>query len=76
VSYGSLLEEVSVSGFPVEVQTYTFDEMWTKYTAAIESKTLPDVAELDAVGPARLVGLKRLVDVSDLVAELSKQLGP
>src|SRR6266567_619006 len=40
-------------GAEVTIQTYTFDDMWTKYTAAIESKTLPDVAELDAVGPAR-----------------------
>src|SRR3984893_18447666 len=41
-------------GAEVQIQTYTFDDMWTKYTAAIESKTLPDAAELDAVGPARL----------------------
>jgi len=33
--------------------------MWTKFTAAIESKTLPDIAELDAVGPARLANLGR-----------------
>jgi multiple sugar transport system substrate-binding protein len=72
----NIKECATQNNLDVEVQTYTFDEMWTKYTAAIESKTLPDVAELDAVGPARLVGLKRLVDVSDLVAELSKQLGP
>jgi multiple sugar transport system substrate-binding protein len=63
-------------GAAVEVQTYSFDEMWTKYTAAIESKTLPDVAELDAVGPARLYGLKRLHDVSDLVADMARDLGP
>jgi multiple sugar transport system substrate-binding protein len=63
-------------GADVEVQTYSFDEMWTKYTAAIESKTLPDVAELDAVGPARLYGIKRLHDVSDLVAEIAKDFGP
>ena len=37
-------------GAEVQIQTYTFDDMWTKYTAAIESKTLPDVAELDSVG--------------------------
>src|SRR5262245_18290989 len=60
----------------VEVQTYSFDEMWTKYTAAIESKTLPDVAELDAVGPARLYGIKRLSDVSDLVADIARDFGP
>ncbi|HXJ78260.1 MAG TPA: extracellular solute-binding protein [Candidatus Methylomirabilis sp.] len=62
-------------GADVQIQTYTFDDMWTKYTAAIESKTLPDVAELDAVGPARLANLGRLSDVSDLVGAVTKDLG-
>ena len=62
-------------GAEVQIQTYTFDDMWTKYTAAIESKTLPDVAELDAVGPARLANLGRLSDVSDLVGTVVKELG-
>src|SRR5436190_16672146 len=63
-------------GAEVQIQTYTFDDMWTKYTAAIESKTLPDVAELDAVGPARLANLGRLADMSDVVAAVTKELGP
>jgi multiple sugar transport system substrate-binding protein len=63
-------------GADVAIQTYTFDDMWTKYTAAIESKTLPDVAELDAVGPARLANLNRLADVSDIVAMAAKEGGP
>src|SRR6516162_4723542 len=62
-------------GAEVQIQTYTFDDMWTKYTAAIESKTLPDIAELDAVGPARLANLGRLADVSDVVAAAAKELG-
>jgi multiple sugar transport system substrate-binding protein len=62
-------------GAEVQIQTYTFDDMWTKYTAAIESKTLPDIAELDAVGPARLANLGRLSDVSDLVGTVTKELG-
>lgn len=62
-------------GAEVAIQTYSFDEMWTKYTAAIESRTLPDVAELDAVGPARLSGIGRLADVSDVVATVAKELG-
>src|SRR4029453_272517 len=63
------------AGMELAIQTYTFDDMWTKYTAAIESKTLPDVAELDAVGPARLANLGRLSDVSDLVGTVTKDLG-
>ena len=64
------------SGMEVAIKTYTFDDMWTKYTAAIESKTLPDIAELDAVGPARLANLNRLSDVSDVVTAVTKELGP
>ena len=63
------------AGVELAIQTYTFDDMWTKYTAAIESKTLPDIAELDAVGPARLANLGRLTDVSDVVAAVTKELG-
>jgi len=62
-------------GAEVAIQTYTFDDMWTKYTAAIESRTLPDVAELDSVGPARLAGLRRLADVSDVVRAVSGDMG-
>ena len=64
------------AGVELAIQTYTFDDMWTKFTAAIESKTLPDIAELDAVGPARLANLGRLADVSDVVAAATKELGP
>src|SRR5438105_11042828 len=64
------------AGVELAIQTYTFDDMWTKFTAAIESKTLPDIAELDAVGPARLANLGRLADVSDVVAAVTKELGP
>jgi multiple sugar transport system substrate-binding protein len=63
------------TGVELAIQTYTFDDMWTKYTAAIESKTLPDIAELDAVGPARLANLGRLADVSDIVAAVSRDHG-
>jgi multiple sugar transport system substrate-binding protein len=63
------------AGVELAIQTYTFDDMWTKYTAAIESRTLPDIAELDAVGPARLANLGRLTDVSDVVTAVTKELG-
>ena len=63
------------AGLELAIQTYTFDDMWTKFTAAIESKTLPDIAELDAVGPARFANIGRLADVSDVVAAATKELG-
>jgi multiple sugar transport system substrate-binding protein len=59
----------------VSIELYTHDERATKFTAAIESKTLPDVAELFAYEPSRLYGINRLEDVSDLVNDISKQLG-
>ena len=62
-------------GVELAIQTYTFDDMWTKYTAAIEAKTLPDIAELDAVGPARLANIGRLADVSDIVTAVSREHG-
>lgn len=73
---GNVQECARKQGAEVAIQTYTFDDMWTKYTAAIESKTLPDIAELDAVGPARLSNIGRLSDVSDLVGTVSRDLGP
>jgi ABC-type glycerol-3-phosphate transport system substrate-binding protein len=64
------------AGMELAIQTYTFDDMRTKYTAAIESKALPDIAEVDAVGPARLANLNRLADMSDVVSAVTKDLGP
>src|SRR5206468_11356221 len=60
------------TGVELAIQTYTFDDRWTKYTAAIESKTLPDIAELDAVGPARLANLGTLPDAYDIVAAVGR----
>jgi multiple sugar transport system substrate-binding protein len=72
---GNIQDCAKKTGVEVAIQTYTFDDMWTKYTAAIESKTLPDIAELDAVGPARLANLGRLTDVSDVVTAVTRELG-
>src|SRR5262249_21746648 len=69
-------EGAKKAGLDVAIPTHTFERMWTKVTQAIESKTLPDMAELDAVGPARLANLGRLADVSDVVAAATKELGP
>jgi multiple sugar transport system substrate-binding protein len=59
----------------VSIELYTHDERATKFTAAIESKTLPDVAELFAHEPSRLNGIHRLEDVSDIVNDIAKDLG-
>lgn len=59
----------------VEVQYYTFDDMQTKYVASIEAKNLPDVGELDTIGPARYRAMGILTDVSGIVAEVEKASG-
>src|SRR5947208_15245047 len=44
-------------------------------SALVDGEPRRDVAELDAVGPARLANLGRLSDVSDLVGTVTKELG-
>src|SRR3989442_12643768 len=61
------------AGLELAIQTYTFDDMWTKFTAAIESKTLPDIAKLDAAGPAPFANIGPLADVSDGVADAAEE---
>jgi multiple sugar transport system substrate-binding protein len=57
------------------VEYFTFDDIETKYVAAIETNTLPDVGQLQTIGPARYRGMGRLLDVSDLVEELARTNG-
>jgi ABC-type glycerol-3-phosphate transport system substrate-binding protein len=57
------------------VEYFTFDDIETKYVAAIETNTLPDVGQLQTIGPARYRGMGRLLDVTDLVGEITKSSG-
>src|SRR5438093_1417672 len=54
----------------------TFDDIETKYVAAIETNALPDVGQLQTIGPARYRGMGKLTDLTDLANELVKANGP
>jgi multiple sugar transport system substrate-binding protein len=58
------------------IEYFTFDDIETKYVAAIETDSLPDVGQLQTISPARYHGMGRLADVSDVVADLAKANGP
>src|SRR5207244_12295410 len=52
------------------IEYFTFDDIETKYVAAIETNALPDVGQLQTIGPARYRGMGRLLDLTDLANEL------
>src|SRR5213592_3778958 len=52
------------------IEYFTFDDIETKYVAAIETNALPDVGQLQTIGPARYRGMGRLTDLTDLADEL------
>src|SRR5438034_429307 len=44
-------------GAAVTVEYFTFEDMQTKYVAAIENKNTPDVGQLETGAPARFAGM-------------------
>lgn len=60
----------------VVIEYMTFDDIETKYVAAIETNTLPDVGQLQTLAPARYRGMGRLLELSDVVEEVVKANGP
>jgi multiple sugar transport system substrate-binding protein len=57
------------------IEYFTFDDIETKYVAAIETDSLPDVGQLQTISPARYRGMGRLVDVTDVVEDVVKRSG-
>src|SRR5438045_4160282 len=51
-------------GGAVTVEYFTFEDMQTKYVAAIENKNTPDVGQLETGAPARFAGMGQLLDLS------------
>jgi multiple sugar transport system substrate-binding protein len=51
-------------GGNVTVDYFTFEDMQTKYVAAIENKNTPDVGQLETGAPARFAGMGQLLDLS------------
>src|SRR5438034_9257583 len=58
------------------IEYFTFDDIETKYVAAIETNALPDVGQLQTIGPARYRGMGKLTDLTDLANELVRANGP
>ncbi len=58
------------------IEYFTFDDIETKYVAAIETNSLPDVGQLQTISPARYHGMGRLMDVTDVVNDLVRANGP
>jgi len=48
------------SGGAVTVEYFTFEDVQTKYVAAIENKNTPDVGQLETGAPARFAGMGQL----------------
>src|SRR5437762_11841117 len=62
-------------GGTVTVEYFTFEDMQTKYVAAIEHKNTPDVGQLETSAPARFAGMGQLVDLSGLAKQIASQVG-
>jgi ABC-type glycerol-3-phosphate transport system substrate-binding protein len=62
-------------GGTVSVEYFTFEDMQTKYVAAIENKNTPDVGQLETGAPARFAGMGQLLDLSGFARQIEGQVG-
>ena len=62
-------------GGAVTVEYFTFEDMQTKYVAAIENKNTPDVGQLETGAPARFAGMGQLLDLSAFSKSIESQTG-
>src|SRR5437867_9927216 len=62
-------------GAQVTVEYFTFEDMQTKYVAAIENKNTPDVGQLETGAPARFAGMGQLLDLSGFGKQIEGQVG-
>jgi multiple sugar transport system substrate-binding protein len=62
-------------GGTVSVEYFTFEDMQTKYVAAIENKNTPDVGQLETSAPARFAGMGQLLDLSGFARQIEGQVG-
>src|SRR6202008_1885012 len=63
------------NGASVTVEYFTFEDMQTKYVAAIESNSTPDVGQLETSAPARFAGMGQLVDLTTFARQIEGQVG-
>jgi ABC-type glycerol-3-phosphate transport system substrate-binding protein len=62
-------------GATVTVEYFTFEDMQTKYVAAIENKNTPDIGQLETGAPARFAGMGQLVDLTAFARQIEGQVG-
>ena len=62
-------------GAAVSVEYFTFEDMQTKYVAAIENKSTPDVGQLETGAPARFAGMGQLLDLTSFSRQIEGEVG-
>src|SRR5262249_24287040 len=62
-------------GATVTVEYFTFEDMQTKYVAAIENNSTPDVGQLETGAPARFAGMGQLLDLSTFARQIEGEVG-
>jgi ABC-type glycerol-3-phosphate transport system substrate-binding protein len=62
-------------GAAVTVEYFTFEDMQTRYVAAIENKSTPDVGQLETGAPARFAGMGQLLDLSTFTRQIEGEVG-
>src|SRR5262249_43718698 len=62
-------------GASVTVEYFTFEDVQTKYVAAIENKNTPDVGQLETGAPARFAGMGQLLDLSSFSRQIEGEVG-
>ncbi|MGH7266533.1 MAG: ABC transporter substrate-binding protein [Candidatus Rokuibacteriota bacterium] len=62
-------------GATVTVEYFTFEDMQTKYVAAIENRNTPDVGQLETGAPARFAGMGQLLDLTGFARQIEGQVG-
>src|SRR5213080_450123 len=63
------------NGGSVTVEYFTFEDMQTKYVAAIENKSTPDVGQLETGAPARFAGMGQLLDLTTFARQIEGEVG-
>jgi len=62
-------------GATATVEYFTFEDMQTKYVAAIENKNTPDVGQLETGAPARFAGMGQLLDLTTFARQIEGEVG-
>ena len=62
-------------GAGVTVEYFTFEDVQTKYVAAIENRNTPDVGQLETGAPARFAGMGQLLDLTSFARQIEGEVG-